>query len=629
MESSAAAPRARSASSQLSERIEPLGAWLFGFLLVALLAGNDGGFFPAAWAWAAFSTWLLVAVVVAGRPRTTIGALDLTMMAGALAFCGWFALSALWSRSVPSTLDESSRYLAYAGLVVAALIVVERRTVPHLLGGVTAAITLLSLYGLGTRLLPDRLGVFESILGYRLTGMIGYWNGLGIFAVIGLFLALGFAARGGRLVTRVTAAAALPVIASTMYFTFSRGAWLALLVGFAAAFVVDERRLQLAFASAVLGVLPALGILLASREGGLTERGALYASAVQEGHHLAPELVLLAGLSATVAALLCVAERRVRVPPSLRLAWAAALVVVLLAGIGAAWLREGSPVDLAERTWNRVHTTPQSASNNERLFDLSSNGRLGLWHAAWDTFSEHPVAGVGGGSYWQVWAASPRGYYASTEAHGVYAETLAELGIIGFILLLFVLVPPVVGAVRARDSPLVPFAFAAFAGWAVHAGVDWDWELMGVSGAALLCGAALIAAGRGGPRMIPPVARGGGFVLAAALILLATTSVLASARLDAAQSALGRGDLNRGATDARSAKRFAPWSTRALEVIAAVRLDQGRRGEAREAYRAIVRRDPRSWIAWAHLADVTTGAERTHALEVARSLYPRLRSPQE
>ena len=179
MESSAVLPRVAYAPFRLSEYAAPLGAWSFGFLLVALLAGNDGGFFPAAWAWAAFSTWLLVAVVVASRPRLALGALDLTMIAGALAFAGWFALSAVWSRSVPSTLDESSRYLAYAGIVAAALVVVERRTVPHLLGGVTAAITLLSLYALGTRVLPDRLGAFDSILGYRLAGTIGTGTGSG------------------------------------------------------------------------------------------------------------------------------------------------------------------------------------------------------------------------------------------------------------------------------------------------------------------------------------------------------------------------------------------------------------------------------------------------------------------
>ena len=174
---------------------------------------------------------------------------------------------------------------------------------------------------------------------------------------------------------------------------------------------------------------------------------------------------------------------------------------MFLAGVGVVWLREGSPLRLAQRVLEKTRAIPQVTGNNGRLLDLSSNGRFGLWHTAWETFSLHRVGGTGGGTYWQEWVASWRAFFPSTEAHSVYAETLAELGIVGLVLLLFVLVPPVVGAVRARRSPIVPFAVAAFAGWLVHAGVDWDWELMGVSGAALLCGVALIAAGRGEPAL--------------------------------------------------------------------------------------------------------------------------------
>ena len=54
--------------------------------------------------------------------------------------------------------------------------------------------------------------------------------------------------------------------------------------------------------------------------------------------------------------------------------------------------------------------------------------------------------------------------------------------------------------------------------------------------------------------------------------------------------------------------------------------DQGGPAEARETYRAIVRRDPRSWIAWAHLAEVTTGDERAHAIAVVHMLNPHYRS---
>ena len=102
-----------------------------------------------------------------------------------------------------------------------------------------------SLYGLGTRVLPDRFGGFDSTsFDYRLSAPITYWNGLGIFATMGLLLALGFATRGRNFVSRALAAATLPLFAATIYFTFSRGAWYALALGLIAAIAVDPRRLQ-------------------------------------------------------------------------------------------------------------------------------------------------------------------------------------------------------------------------------------------------------------------------------------------------------------------------------------------------------------------------------------------------
>jgi hypothetical protein len=136
----------------------------------------------------------------------------------------WTALSALWSPSVPSTVDETLRLLAYVGSVLLAVLIVERRTVGHLLGGVLTAITVIGSYALATRVLPDRIGDFDSSSfgGYRLSEPVTYWNGLGILLVIGVFLAVGVAARGRTLWTRALAAACLPVLMPAMYFTFSR-----------------------------------------------------------------------------------------------------------------------------------------------------------------------------------------------------------------------------------------------------------------------------------------------------------------------------------------------------------------------------------------------------------------------
>ncbi len=475
------------------------------------------------------------------------------------------------------------------------------------------AIALLSLYAVGTRLLPDRLGEFGPIAGYRLTGTIGYWNGLGIFVVIGLFLALGFAARGERLATRAFAGAALPVLATTMYFTFSRGAWLALLVGFVAAFVVDARRLQLAFASAVLGVLPAVGILLASFAPGRARQPRIscrYSLSSRRSRRL---LLRCSGWPNGVSACPRPSGSLGRRRWSSRFSSASGQ-----RGCGRARRCMSRSVRGTRRTPLRSPRAPTDGSSTCRRTAASVSGRQPGRHSP-----STRIVGVGGGTYWQEWVANPRGFFASTEAHGVYQETLAELGIIG-------LVP---AALRPRAAGGGCGAREALAARAVR--VRSLCRLGRARGCRLGLGADGRERRRAGLRRGPhrgrartirvalaPAARGGALAIAVLLTLLSTTSVLASARLDAARAALRRGDLAAAATHARSARRFAPWSTQALEVTAVVRLDQGRPAEAREAYRAIVRRDSRSWIAWAHLADVTTGAERAHAVDVARSLNP-------
>ncbi len=399
--------------------------------------------------------------------------------------------------------------------------------------------------------------------GYRLAGTIGYWNGLGIFAVIGLFLALGFAARGGRLATRAIAAAALPILAATMYLTFSRGAWLALVAGFAAAL----RRRSPPAAARVRrvpssGCSRALGVLLASGADGLT----------RAAHHSPP----LPGAATEFALVLIAPRDSLRQSPrpssgwlngvfvcrsSLRLAWAAALVACVLVGASVVWQREGSPVHLAQRAWDKAQPLLRRLATTHGSSTFRRTGASGLWQVAWDTFSDHRVVGVGGGTYWQEWVASWRGFFPSTEAHSVYAETLAELGIIGLVLLLLVLVPPVwVPCVRGARRSCRSRSRPSSAGL-VHAGVDWDWELMGVSGAALICGVALVAAGRGDPRALASAWRAAAQSFSPWCYCCSRRPACSRTRGSTApEAALGRGDLSGAVAGRRSARRFAPWS---------------------------------------------------------------------
>ncbi len=79
------------------------------------------------------------------------------------------------------------------------------------------------------------------------------------------------------------------------------------------------------------------------------------------------------------------------------------------------------------------------------------------------------------------------------DAHSLYLETAAELGVVGLALLLCALGAPLVAAVAARDRTRVATAAAAYVVFLVHAGLDWDWEMPVTVLAGLACGAAVLA----------------------------------------------------------------------------------------------------------------------------------------
>src|SRR4029453_4793976 len=135
-------------------------------------------------------------------------------------------------------------------------------------------------------LVPDRLGAFDPIAGYRLSEPIGYWNGLGILAAMGVLLALGFAARARSVASRALAGALPVLLLPTVYFTFGRGPWIALAVAFAAASALDPPRLHPLAASLVVGAPAAAGVLAAAQYDALRRADAPLELAARDGHRL-------------------------------------------------------------------------------------------------------------------------------------------------------------------------------------------------------------------------------------------------------------------------------------------------------------------------------------------------------
>ena len=240
----------------------------------------------------------------------------------------WTGLSVIWSGSSTQSMLEAERALLYAAAALAAVLVAGMFSRVAVVAGVGLAAVLIANYATLTRLLPERFASIDLYGGYRLSNPIGYWNGLGIVAAAGIILALSVAVFGSSLAHRCLAALALPGTVLCLYFTYSRGAWLALFVGATIVVVLVPRRLRLAAEGLVILAPSAAAVWLASRERGLTHDGVALVTAERQGHATLWKLGLLALLSVAVVAGLAFVER-FPMPTVVRWAWATVLIVAV------------------------------------------------------------------------------------------------------------------------------------------------------------------------------------------------------------------------------------------------------------------------------------------------------------
>ncbi len=229
----------------------------------------SGGYLPRTWRLTTFALLSLAAAALIARRRIALGRLDWAFLAALVALTLWTAASFWWSDQPATSLLEGERCLVYLSGVAVVLLLVERATLPQLLGGAAAGITVVSAYGLAKFELSSP--ALNPIEGRLLFEPIGYSNGLGIFAAIGILLAGGLAMATSRWTLRAAALASLGVLVPTLYLTSSRGAWIALIAGLAV-LLLSGRRLSrpLLAALATVAAVAVVGFVLASHERGET-----------------------------------------------------------------------------------------------------------------------------------------------------------------------------------------------------------------------------------------------------------------------------------------------------------------------------------------------------------------------
>ena len=244
---------------------------------------------------------------------------------------------------------------------------------------------------------------------------------------------------------------------------------------------------------------------------------------------------------------LCLAAAVFTFSRSALLAGAAAGVLLLAwqrriprkVAVALAFTALAGAIVLAQPLAARFAAPAPDEGDARRLLDVTGHGRAELWRVAGDTWLEQPVLGEGAGTYARTLIADTGDLSLPANAHSLYLETLAELGIVGLALLLaFVALP----LARGRASPA---AAAVVAAWAIHAAVDWDWQLPAATLPAVLAAGTLTRTGRRLGLVVAP--------LALALGVAAGLHGLGAAVLETDVSTRQR---------ARLAARLLPWDAR-------------------------------------------------------------------
>jgi O-antigen ligase len=311
-----------------------------------------------------------------------------------------------------------------------------------------------------------------------------------------------------------------------------------------------------------------------------------------------------------------------------------AAVGVGLASLLVALLLAGGSGELSDR-WEEFKN-PSIADNKsaERFESASGNGRYQYWQAALDANGTAPVTGVGPGTYEYFWAREGTIPGFVRDAHSLFFEVLAEVGIVGLLLIGGFVVGVIAFGVRGAASsdpasrPWLAAATAASVGFGVAAAVDWVWELAVVPVAFLLLAAAILThrrpARNGEPRALTRIV-----IAVSAIVAIVAIAVPLAGTLyvRASKQDVDQGRLDIALDEARRATEIQPWAASSHLQEALVLELQGNLDAAATAARAATEDEPTNWRTWLVLSRIETyrgeSAAGVDAYREARDLNPR------
>jgi hypothetical protein len=594
-------------------------AFLGALATVLLYALRGGAYDQVVFEEYGLVIWVAAAAALAFGllPRVRPSRPMLVLLAALLLYAAWTALSLSWSESAQRTTTELARTLDYLGLLTLLSLTVGRDEWRSALAGLTAGAMIVCALGLASRLDPGAFpGGATSAAAhfYRLSYPFGYWNAVGAWGAMSIALALGWAAHARRRWLRALALACVPIAFLTVYLSYSRAGLAGTALAALAALVLARGRLTAllcgAFAAAggAVAVLGAHGAAAIANATGTAGAGGVLA-ALLGGCALAA-----AGAPATAL----VRSDRWSLPRPL--ARAAAVLAALALIVAAA---VAGPT-LARRAWHSFKSSGVVYVSNaptQRLLTLGGSRYL-LWKTALHSFQAHPLGGTGAGTFEFAWDRNTSDPEFVRDAHSLWFANLAELGIVGLLLMLAVVSAAIALLVvvrrRARRRASVGPAAAALALVLVYvlaASVDWMWESTAVTVLALA------AVGFAGGRLTGPVrsarirrpARAAAALAAVAFAALQVPGLLSTAEIRASQRAERAGHPSLALAWANDAVSAEPWAASPYDQRGLVLEAAGRYAGAAANFRHAIANEPDNFVHWVLLARVQAERGRVRA----------------
>jgi hypothetical protein len=603
-------------------RLEESAAFLAPVGLIGGLALAGGGYELNDRHAAGLIVWLVVvALLVLGAAGRAILARPFHWGVGLiLGLAIWSAISSLWSGSVELSVIEVDRILVYLGVFIAAFLVAQTDQRRQRFGeGIGIAIVGVVLLALMSRLLPHVLTLSaDKTNGSRLLYPLQYWNAVGIFCAMAAPLLLWLSRRSLVAALRPFAAGAIPAVVLALYFTYSRGGIVVLVLAAALLLALSPDRLWM-LGTVVIGALCAVPAILYANSHSYIANNIPEGPRTDQG--LTTLLILLAGTA--VALGLFWAQRRAerghgglteralaisRDSRVLRGIGIATLVVLVVLGIA-----------FGGRAWNKFSSADLgvTAEGAGHVGEVTSGGRVQFWEVALEAFAEKPLLGHGAGTYQFSWNQDRPVAMTVHSAHSVYLQAFAELGIVGGLLtlgmVLFLLWVGVSawraasGRQRELYAVLLTVAFAV----ALGSAFDFFWQIAGVGVIFFLCTGALVAArcgqlwraraaGRSGagdttapsPRYSLVIA---GLAISWISMLALIGPLLVDHELNSSTEAFATGDTPGAIGDANTARSIEPWAASPYRQLGLIAEEEGEYEEAIHRYDQAIERENRNW----------------------------------